>query len=407
MSTPLEGLRVIELAHVMAGPICGLFLGDLGADVIKVERLPGGDTTRHFSPPEIEGESAAFMMLNRGKRGVALDLRTEEGRAVVRQMVSSADVVIENFRAGTMERMGLGYEDLAVLNERLIYCQVTGFGRTGPLSSQGGFDLIAQGYSGLMSVTGEGPGREPVKVGAPLTDITAGILASFGVVCAVLERERSGQGQRVDTSLYEAGITQTYWQSAIALATGVSPDPLGSAHPMAAPYQAFQTKNGWINVGASNEGTWTRLTEALDLKKLSSDDRFVTNTDRMANLTDLVEILGRHFREHTTEHWLTVLEDAGVPAGPVASVGEMLEHPQTEARRMVVDVEHTTAGSVRSLGIPVKLSGSGDRHDSSGPGVGAPLLGEHTRGVLQEFGYSKADIDQMIHTAVAHESYQE
>ena len=407
MSTPLEGLRVVELAHVMAGPICGLFLGDLGADVIKVERLPGGDTTRHFSPPEIEGESAAFMMLNRGKRGVALDLRTEEGRAVVRQMVSSADVVIENFRAGTMERMGLGYDDLALLNERLIYCQVTGFGRTGPLSSQGGFDLIAQGYSGLMSVTGEGPDREPVKVGAPLTDITAGILASFGVVCAVLERERTGRGQRVDTSLYEAGITQTYWQSAIALATGVSPAPLGSAHPMAAPYQAFQTKNSWINVGASNERTWTRLIEALDLRELSSDDRFVTNTDRMANLTTLIEILGSHFREHTSEHWLAVLEDAGVPAGPVASVGEMLEHPQTEARRMVVDVEHTTAGSVRSLGIPVKLSGSGDRSGPNGPRAGAPLLGEHTRGVLQEFGYSKAEIDQMINTAVAHESYQE
>ena len=407
MSTPLEGLRVVELAHVMAGPICGLFLGDLGADVIKVERLPGGDTTRHFLPPEIEGESAAFMMLNRGKRGVALDLRTEEGRAVVRQMVSSADVVIENFRAGTMERMGLGYDDLALLNERLIYCQVTGFGRTGPLSSQGGFDLIAQGYSGLMSVTGEGPDRAPVKVGAPLTDITAGILASFGVVCAVLERERTGRGQRVDTSLYEAGITQTYWQSAIALATGVSPAPLGSAHPMAAPYQAFQTKNSWINVGASNERTWTRLIEALDLSELSSDDRFVTNTERMANLTALIEILGSHFREHTSEHWLAVLEDAGVPAGPVASVGEMLEHPQTEARRMVVDVEHTTAGSVRSLGIPVKLSGSGDRRGPNGPRAGAPLLGEHTRGVLQEFGYSKAKIDQMINTAVAHESYQE
>jgi crotonobetainyl-CoA:carnitine CoA-transferase CaiB-like acyl-CoA transferase len=173
---------------------------------------------------------------------------------------------------------------------------------------------------------------------------------------------------------------------------------------MAAPYQAFQTKNGWINVGASNEGTWTRFTEALDLKELSSDDRFVTNTDRMANLTDLVEILGRHFRECTTEHWLTVLEDAGVPAGPVASVGEMLEHPQTEARRMVVDVEHTTAGLVRSLGIPVKLSGSSDGHGPSGPRVGAPLLGEHTRSVLQEFGYSKAEIDQMIDTAVAHES---
>jgi crotonobetainyl-CoA:carnitine CoA-transferase CaiB-like acyl-CoA transferase len=404
MSSPLEGIRVIELAHVMAGPICGLFLADLGAEVIKIERLPGGDATRQFSPPEIKGESAAFMMLNRGKRGVGLNLRTEEGQSIVRQMVSEADVVIENFRLGTMEQMGLGYEDLTKINERLIYCQITGFGRTGPLSEQGGFDLIAQGYSGLMSVTGEGPAREPVKVGAPLTDITAGILAAFGVVCAVLERQSTGRGQRVDTSLYEAGITQTYWQSAIALATGCSPGPLGSAHPMAAPYQAFQTQNGWINVGASNDGTWARLTEALGLLELRNDDRFLTNSDRMANLEALVEILGNHFSRHPTEQWLAILEDAGVPAGPVASVGEMLEHPQTEARDMVVDVEHTTVGSVRSLGTPIKLSGLGDGHGSATPRVGAPLLGEHTRSVLREFGYSNTEVDQMIDRAVVLES---
>lgn len=404
MSSPLEGIRVIELAHVMAGPICGLFLADLGAEVIKIERLPGGDATRQFSPPEIKGESAAFMMLNRGKRGVGLNLRTEEGQSIVRQMVSEADVVIENFRLGTMEQMGLGYEDLTKINERLIYCQITGFGRTGPLSEQGGFDLIAQGYSGLMSVTGEGPAREPVKVGAPLTDITAGILAAFGVVCAVLERQSTGRGQRVDTSLYEAGITQTYWQSAIALATGCSPGPLGSAHPMAAPYQAFQTQNGWINVGASNDGTWARLTEALGLLELRNDDRFLTNSDRMANLEALVEILGNHFSRHPTEQWLAILEDAGVPAGPVASVGEMLEHPQTKARDMVVDVEHTTVGSVRSLGTPIKLSGLGDGHGSATPRVGAPLLGEHTRSVLREFGYSNTEVDQMIDRAVVLES---
>ena len=404
MSGPLEGLRVIELAHVMAGPICGLFLSDLGAEVIKIERLPGGDATRQFSPPEIQGESAAFMMLNRGKRGVGLNLRTEEGQSIVRQMVSKADVVIENFRLGTMEKMGLGYKDLAKINERLIYCQITGFGRTGPLSEQGGFDLIAQGYSGLMSVTGEGPAREPVKVGAPLTDITAGILAAFGVVCAVLERQSTGRGQRVDTSLYEAGITQSYWQSASALARGWAPGPLGSAHPMAAPYQAFQTQNGWINVGASNDGTWARLTEALGLLELRNDDRFLTNSDRMANLEALVEILGKHFSRHPTEQWLAILEDAGVPAGPVASVGEMLEHPQTEARDMVVNVEHTTVGSVRSLGTPIKLSGLGDGHGSVTPRVGAPLLGEHTRRVLREFGYSNTEVDQMIDRAVALES---
>ncbi|MCH7533975.1 MAG: CoA transferase, partial [Gemmatimonadetes bacterium] len=272
--TPLSGIRVIELAHIMAGPVCGLMLGDMGADVVKVERLPDGDGSRAFLPPDVRGESAAFMMLNRGKRGLALDLRAEEGRSLVRRLVASADVIIENFRAGTMDRMGLGYEQLSALNPRLVYCQITGYGRTGPLSSQGGFDLIAQGYAGLMSVTGEGPGRAPVKVGMPVTDISAGTLAAFGVVSALFERERTGKGQRVDTSLFEAGISQTYWQSAIALASGVSPGPMGSAHPLAAPYQAFPTADGWVNVGASTEATWTRLTEALNAGELREDERF-------------------------------------------------------------------------------------------------------------------------------------
>ena len=216
----------------MAGPVCGLMLADLGADVVKVERLPGGDGSRSFLPPELEGESAAFMMLNRGKRGVALDLRQPQGVEVVRRLAAGADVLIENFRVGTMQRMGLGWEDLSRANPRLVYCQITGFGRTGPLAEAGGFDLIAQGYSGLMSITGEGPGRDPVKVGAPVTDITAGILAAMGVAAALLERERTDRGQRVDTSLLEAGIALTYWQSAIALATGSSPGPLGTAHPL-------------------------------------------------------------------------------------------------------------------------------------------------------------------------------
>ena len=220
----------------MAGPVCGLMLSDMGAEVVKVERLPGGDATRGFLPPDVEGESAAFMMMNRGKRGIAVDLRSGEGVAVVRRLASHADVLIENFRVGTMEQIGLGWEALSEDNARLIYCQITGFGRTGPLAKQGGFDLIAQGYSGLMSVTGEAEGSAPMKVGAPVTDITAGILAAYGVVCALLERGRTGRGQLVDTSLFEAGIAQTYWQSAIALATGTSPGAMGSAHPLTAPY---------------------------------------------------------------------------------------------------------------------------------------------------------------------------
>jgi crotonobetainyl-CoA:carnitine CoA-transferase CaiB-like acyl-CoA transferase len=395
MLSALSGVRVVELSHIMAGPVCGLLLGDLGADVIKVERLPNGDGTRGFVPPDVKGESAAFMMLNRGKRGVAVDLRSEEGRSVVRRLVKDADVIIENFRAGTMEKMGLGYDDLSAINEKLVYCQITGFGSTGPMSNRGGFDLIAQGYSGLMSVTGEGPGRAPVKVGAPVTDITAGILAALGVVSALFERERTGKGQHVDTSLFEAGITQTFWQSAIALASGVSPGPMGSAHPLAAPYQTFPTTDGWINVGASNEATWTRLTEALNAAELREDPRFSTNPDRMAQLDDLVRVLAPHFLERSTESWLERLQDAGVPAGPIASVGEMLENPQTKARGMVIDVEHSSLGLVRSLGFPVKMSGSGPTEDSE-PLRGAPLLGEHTRQVLAEAGFTGMEVDRLI-----------
>ena len=395
MLSALSGVRVVELSHIMAGPVCGLLLGDLGADVIKVERLPNGDGTRGFVPPDVKGESAAFMMLNRGKRGVAVDLRSEEGRSVVRRLVKDADVIIENFRAGTMEKMGLGYDDLSAINEKLVYCQITGFGSTGPMSNRGGFDLIAQGYSGLMSVTGEGPGRAPVKVGAPVTDITAGILAALGVVSALFERERTGKGQHVDTSLFEAGITQTFWQSAIALASGVSPGPMGSAHPLAAPYQTFPTTDGWINVGASNEATWTRLTEALNAAELHEDPRFSTNPDRMAHLDDLVRVLAPHFLERSTESWLERLQDAGVPAGPIASVGEMLENPQTKARGMVIDVEHSSLGLVRSLGFPVKMSGSGPAEDAEPP-RGAPLLGEHTRQVLAEAGFTGMEVDRLI-----------
>lgn len=384
----------------MAGPVCGLMLADMGADVVKVERLPRGDGTRGFVPPDVGGESAAFLMLNRDKRSIAVDLRAPKGVAVVRRLLADADVVIENFRVGTMERIGLGWDELRRSNPRLVYCQITGFGRTGPLAGQGGFDLIAQGYSGLMSVTGEGPDREPIKVGAPVTDITAGILAAFGVASALYGRERTGRGQRVDTSLLEAGITQTYWQSAIALASGVSPGPLGSAHPLSAPYQAFRTADGWINVGASNQPTWLGLTRAISMPELAEDERFADNAARMANLDLLVDVLASRFERRSTDDWLERLAREGVPAGPIASIGEMLEHPQTRARDMVVEREHPTAGNTRSLGSPVKVSrdegavdggavegGAGDGGSDDGVRRAAPLLGQHTRELMRECGY--------------------
>ena len=384
MSGPLSGVRVVELAHIMAGPVCGLMLADMGADVVKVER-PEGDDSRRFLPPDVGGESAAFMMMNRNKRGVVLDLKAEEGCAAFLELIARADILIENHRRGTMERLGLGPDVLEAANRGLIHVEISGFGRTGPYADRGGFDLIAQGMSGLMSITGEGPGRPPVKVGAPVSDITAGILGAMGALAALAERGRTGRGQRVDTSLFEAGITHTYWQSAIALATGVAPGPMGSAHPLNAPYQAFRTADGWINLGAANQRNWERLVTLIDAPDLAADPRFATNRDRMENREALAAALDRVFAGRTTAEWLAVMEEGGLPAGPVLDVAQMHADPQTRARDMVVGVDHPVAGRVETIGLPVKFSRT--------PGAvtrPAPRLGEHTEEVLAELRRGKA-----------------
>ena len=389
-SGPLIGLKVIELAHIMAGPVCGQLLADMGADVIKVEKAPDGDDTRRMVPPEVDGESAAFMILNRNKRGTAINLKSAAGKDVVRRLLSDADVVIENYRVGTMERLGLGYEALRQLNPGLIYCQITGFGRTGPYADRPGFDLIAQGMSGLMSVTGEGAGRPPIKAGVPVGDISAGMLAAMGILAAYIHRLKTGEGQLVDTSLLEGSIANTAWVSAIFLATGISPQALGSAHPMAAPYQALQTADGWINIGAANQANWLRLVEVIDMPELADDARFVDNAMRMKNLTALVEILSERFKQRRTVDWLARLEAVGVPASPVLSIGDMLEDPQVIARDMVVEVPHSRLGQTRALGSPVKFSLTPTRISR-----GAPLLGEHTREILAEYGYDNGEIEAL------------
>ena len=387
---PLHGMKVIELAHIMAGPVCGLMLADMGADVIKVEKTSGDDTRRSV-PPEINGESAAFMMMNRNKRGIVLDLKNPEGNAVLRKMLSTADVVIENYRKGTMEKLGLGYETLRKDNPGLIYCEISGFGRTGPYADRGGFDLIAQGMSGLMSITGEGAGRPPVKVGAPVSDITAGILGAMGVAAAYARRLQTGEGQKVDTSLFEAAITHTYWQSAIAFATGISPGPMGSAHPLNAPYQAFETADGWINIGAANQANWERLITLVEAPELNDDVRFSTNKARMDNLDALTEALTARFQTKTTEVWLGLLEAGGFPAGPVLSITEMHADPQARARDMIVETDHPGAGTVETIGLPVKFS-----ETPGGVSRPAPQLGEHFPEVLAEYGYSADEIERLI-----------
>ena len=388
---PLTGLKVIELAHIMAGPACGLMLADMGADVIKVEKVPGGDDSRRFLPPDIEGESAAFMMMNRNKRGIAVNLKEPGGKKVIKRLFKTADVVIENYRIDTMDKLGLGYDDLIKENPGLIYCAISGFGRTGPYAERGGFDLIAQGMSGLMSITGEGPGRPPVKMGAPITDITAGILGAMAVSAAYAHKLKTGEGQKIDTSLFEAGIVHTYWQSAIGLATGVAPGPMGSAHPLNGPYQAFQTTDGWITLGAANQKNWLQMLDVLDAPEIADDPRFAENSDRMTFLKELEDLLGAIFAKHSTEDWLARLDAAGVPAGPVLNVNEMHKDPQTVARDMVVEVDHAQVGPVKTLGIPVKFSETPGQVTSS-----APVYGQHTREVLSEYGFDEGEIDTLV-----------
>lgn len=395
MSGPLQGCRVIELAHIMAGPVAGLMLADMGADVVKVEKAQGDDT-RRFVPPTINGESAAFMMMNRNKRGIVLDLKSAQGLEVLRRLLRDADVVIENYRLGTMEKLGLGYEELRKLNPGLIYAEISGFGRTGPYAHRGGFDLIAQGMSGLMSITGEGAGRPPVKVGAPVSDITAGILLAMGIAAAYSHKLKTGEGQKVDTSLFEAAITQTYWQSAITFATGSSPGPMGSAHPMNAPYQAFETADGWINIGAANQTNWERLVHVLGAPELNDDPRFASNAERIVNREALEDVLSVILRTRSTAEWLEALETSGIPAGPVLSIDEMHNDPQTLARDMVPEVAHPVAGAVRTLGLPVKFS-----ETPGGVQRAAPVLGQHTREVLLEAGYSQAEVEDMIRAGAA------
>ena len=391
---PLNGMVVLDLTQILAGPVCTMVLADMGANVVKFEKPNGGDDNRHSGPPLVGEAPAGFMAVNRNKRSLVLDLRQDEGRNVFERMLQRADVVVENFRPGVMDRLGLGYSRLSELKPSIVYCTISGFGGSGPYRNRGGFDLVAQGMSGLMSITGH-PDSPPAKVGVPITDISAGILAANGILCAYIYAKNTGQGQMVDTSLLEAGISYTVWESSGFFANGEIPGPLGSAHRVSAPYQALRTSDGYINIGAATQPTWEQFCRALELDELIEDERFKMPGDRKAREVELASLLEETLSRETTAHWMALLEQAGVVAGPIYEMDQVYQDPQVRDRNMLVDFEDPDLGTLHNIGIPVKLSETPGRIRRR-----APFLGEHSREVLLEFGFSEAETDDLVHAGV-------
>lgn len=398
LTQPLAGVKVLELSQIMAGPTCGLMLADLGADVIKVERFPQGDDARRYRREGDSGLPPSFMILNRGKRSIALDVKRPEGRAALLRLVAQSDILTENFRMGVMERLGLSYEALHEINPALVYCSITGYGRTGPLASSGGFDLILQAFSGLISVTGE-EGGEPVKPGVSIADVNAGILAAFGSLAAYIQRLRTGQGQRVDTSLLQASMQQMYWYAAAYFSRGIVPKPAGTAHPLIAPYQVYKCSDGGLAIGGANEANWVRVAQILGHPEWVDDPRFNTPDIRLANRLELEKLINAILAGDTRAVWMARFDAGQVPCGPVQTVGEALDHEQTRSVRMVVDVPSPDGGTMRALGTPVLLGGTS--YIAERP---APRVGENTAEVLREFGFEGGEIDALLESGAAHQS---
>jgi crotonobetainyl-CoA:carnitine CoA-transferase CaiB-like acyl-CoA transferase len=383
----LEGIRVLDVTQVMAGPFCAMQLCDMGADVIKVEP-PEGDSTRRMAGASGQ-DSAAFNAVNRGKRGIVLDLKTAGGQHALRHLLHGTDILIENYRPGVMKRFALDYATLAAQFPMLIYASISGYGQTGPDAAKGGFDLIAQGVSGLMSVTGQ-RGGPPVKIGVPITDLGAAMFALSGILAALHHRHRTGRGQYIETSLVEAGLAFSVWESAQYFGEGVTPEPLGTAHRMLAPYQAIRCADGYVTLGAANDRLFERLSSVLGHPEWPTLPAYANATARVANRVALIAEIEAITARAARAHWVVVFEANGIPCGPINDYAEAFAEPQARARGMVVPIEHPTLGRLHTPGSPLKMS-------ETPPTVGrrAPLLGEHTREVLLEAGYTEEDIARL------------
>ncbi len=387
---PLEDVRVLDVSRALAGPYCCMMLGDLGADVIKVE-IPGrGDESRQWGPPFVgkpyaiyPGESAYFMAINRNKRGITVNLKSTEGQEIIKRLAGESDVLVENYRTGTLEKMGLGYEDLHALNPRLIYCSISGYGRSGPYAARPGYDFVIQAEGGIMGVTGpeEGP---PYRVGISIVDLTTGMFASTGILAALHLREISGKGQLIDISLLDTSVALLANVASNYLVGEVEPRRMGNAHFNIAPYEVFRARDRWFTLGAANPRQWEMLCEVIGEPGLKTDPRFLTNQDRVAHRADLAEILNRAFAKRDAQEWLEKLQEADIPSGPINTIPDVFNHPQAAEREFKVEIEHPTAGPVSLPGFPYKMSQSPAKLHRP-----PPLLGEHTEEVLVELlGYS-------------------
>jgi len=386
LSGPFAGVRVLDLSRILSGPYCTMVLADYGAEVIKVERPGAGDDTRHWGPPFIGGESGYFLSINRNKKSITVDMSTPEGREIIYRLARTADVAIENFRPGTADRLGIGYERLRQENPSIIYCSISGFGQTGPYRDRPGYDALAQAMSGMMAITGE-PDGPPMKHGMSIADIGAGMWAVFAIAAALYHRERTGEGQAIDVSLLDAQLSWLTYAAGNYFASGKNPGRYGSAHPNIVPYQPFATADGYIMLAVGNDRLWQQFCQAAGRPELADQPGFRTNAERVTNRADVVATVGEIMAQRTTAEWMELLERAGIPAGPINTVEQILDDPHVLAREMVVTLQHPTAGEIKTVGIPAKLS------DTPGTVRSAPpLLGQHTDEILAELGYDAAAI---------------